>query len=72
MTSKEQSSRRKQYFEEKLSENIVYPKELCQTLKSLGLTYKNNFLSHICLKNKNGLLLDSLRIAETLKNITPY
>ena len=43
---------------EKLSENIAKPKELWQTLKSLGLPNKKNSSSNICLKNKNGLLFD--------------
>ena len=47
--------KKKQYFKEKLSENIAKPKELCQTLKSLGLPDKKNSPSSICLKNKNGL-----------------
>ena len=65
MTSKEQSNKKKQYFEEKLSENIAKPKELWQTLKSLGLPNKKNSPSNICLKDKNGLSFDSLSIAET-------
>ena len=32
--------KKKQYCEEKLSENIAKPKELWQTLKSLGLPYR--------------------------------
>ena len=67
MTSKEQSNKKKQYFEEKLSENIAKPKELWQTLKSLGLPNKKNSPSNICLKDKNGLSFDSLSIAETFK-----
>ena len=59
--------KKKQYLEEKLSENIAKPKELWQTLKSLGLPNKKNSPSNICLKNKNGLLFDSLSIAETFK-----
>ena len=47
--------KKKQYFKEKLSENIAKPKELCQTLKSLGLPNIKNSSSNICLKNKNGL-----------------
>ena len=44
--------RKKQYLEEKLSENIAKPKELWRTLKSLGLPYKKNYPSIICLKKK--------------------
>ena len=59
--------KKKQYLEEKLSENIAKPKELWQILKSLGLPNKNNSPSNICLKNKNGLLFNPLSIAETFK-----
>ena len=34
--------KKKQYLEEKLSENIAKPKELWQTLKQLGLPNKKN------------------------------
>ena len=37
--------KKKRYFEEKFSENIAKPKELWQTLKSLGLPNKKNFPS---------------------------
>ena len=56
-----------QYLEEKLSENIAKQKELWQTLKQLGLPNKKNSPSNTCLKNKNGLLFDSMSIAETFK-----
>ena len=56
---------RKRYFEEKLSENIAKPKELWQTLKSLGLPNKKNYPSNICLKNENSLSFDSMSIVET-------
>ena len=59
--------KKKQYLEEKLSENIAKPKEFWQMLKSLGLTNKKNSPSNICLKNKNGFLFNSLSIAETFK-----
>ena len=59
--------KKKQYLEEKLSENIAKPKELWQTLKQLGLPNKKNSPLNICLKNKNSLLLDSPSIAETFK-----
>ena len=59
--------KKKQYLEEKLSENIAKPKELWQILKSLALTNKNDSPSNICLKNKNDLLFNSLSIAETFK-----
>ena len=52
--------KKKQYLEEKLSEYIAKPKEPWQILQSLALLNKKNFPSNIWLKNKNGLLLDSL------------
>ena len=42
--------KKKQYLEEKLSENIAKPKELWQTLKQLGLPNKKNSPSNTCLK----------------------
>ena len=60
--------KKKQYLVEKLSENIAKTKDFWQTLKSLGLPNKKNFPSNICLKNKNGLLFDSVSIAETFKS----
>ena len=59
--------KKKRYFKNKLSENIAKPKELWQTLKHEEYQLKKNSPSNICLKNKNGLSLDSLSIAETLK-----
>ena len=59
--------KKKQYLEEKLSENIAKPKGLWQTLKPLGLPKGKNSPSNICLKNKNGLLFDSLSIAKTFQ-----
>ena len=56
-----------QYLEEKLSEDIAKQKELWQTLKQLGLPNKKNSPSNTCLKNKNGLLFDSMSIAEIFK-----
>ena len=41
--------KKNQYLEEKLSENIVKPKQLWQTLKSLGLPNKENSPSNMCL-----------------------
>ena len=67
MTSKDQSKRKKQYLEKKLSESIAKPKQLWQTLQSLGIPNKGNSPSNICLKNKNDLSFDSLSIAETFK-----
>ena len=63
---------KKQYLKEELSENIAKPKELWQTLKSLGLRNKKNSASNIRLKNKNGFLFDSMSIGETLKGEKYY
>ena len=60
--------KKKQYREEELSDDTAKPKELWQTLKSLGPPNKKNSPSNLCLKIKNGLLFDSLSIAETFKN----
>ena len=58
---------KKQYLKEELSENIAKPKELWQTLKSLGLPNKKNSPSNMFLKNKTDLLFDSLSVTETFK-----
>ena len=44
--------KKKQYFEEKLSENAAKPKQLWQTLKSLGLPNKKNSPSNIMFKKQ--------------------
>ena len=67
MSQHRKQKKKRDHLEKKLSENIAKPKELWQTLKSLGLPNENNSPSNICLKNKNGLLFDSLSIAETFK-----
>ena len=59
--------KKKQYLQEKLSENIAKPNEIWQTLKSLRLPNKKNSLTNICLKNKNNLLYDLLSVAKTFK-----
>ena len=59
--------KKKRYLEKKLSENIAKPKELWETLKSLGLPNKKSSPSNICLKYKNGSLFESLSIAGNFK-----
>ena len=59
--------KKKQYLQEKLSENIAKPNEIWQTLKSLRLPNKKNSLTNICLKNKNNLLYDLLSVGKTFK-----
>ena len=49
------------------SENIAKPKELWETLKSLGLPNKKSSPSNISLKYKNGSLFESLSIAGNFK-----
>ena len=49
-------SKKKLYFERKLHENIVKPKELWKATKSLGLPCKNSAVPNICLKGKIGSL----------------
>ena len=52
-----------------IARNIAKPKELWQTLYSLGLPNNKNSPLDIYLKNKNGLLFNSLSIGETLQKI---
>ena len=44
--------KKKQYLEEKLSENIAEPKQLWQTVKSLGLPNEKSSLSNMYFKKK--------------------
>ena len=46
--------KKKNFFEEKLQENVGKPKELWKTLKNLGLPNKKSSASKICLQNENG------------------
>ena len=59
--------KKKQYLQEKLSQNKAKPNEIWQILKSLTLPKKKNSLWNICLKNKNNLLYNLLSVAETFK-----
>ena len=59
--------KKKQYLEEKLSEKIAKPKQLWQTLISLGLSNKKNSPSNICSKKQKWFVIESLSIAETFK-----
>ena len=49
-------NKKKQFFEEKLKENVGKPKELWKTLKSLGLPNKKSSSSNVCLHNEKGEL----------------
>ena len=42
--------KKKQFYKEKLKEDISKPKELWKALKSLGLLCKKGSVSNICLK----------------------
>ena len=64
--------KKKQYLEEKQSENIAKPKEICQTLKTVVLPNKKNSPSNICLQNKNDLSFAHCQQRKLLKNITPH
>ena len=50
-------SKKRLFIENKLKENIGKPKELWETLKSLGLPSKVTPLMNICLKNLAGILV---------------
>ena len=49
--------KKKQYLEEKLSENIAKANELWQTLKQLGMLDKENSPSNICLKKQKWFII---------------
>ena len=51
------STKKKAYFESKLTEIIGKPKELWNCLKSLGLKFESCISSNNCLENENPLLL---------------
>ena len=72
MRPKEQSNKKKQYLEEKLSENIAKPKQLWQTVKSLGLPNKKNSLSNIYFKKKMVYHSTHCQQRKLLKNIAPH
>ena len=44
-------TKKKAYFESKLTENIGKPKELCKCLKSLGLKFESSISNINCLEN---------------------
>ena len=59
--------KKKEFYEEKLKENISKPKELWKTLKSLGSPKSSPSSSNICLNENNSIEFDSLSIAEIFK-----
>ncbi len=46
-------SKKRNFFKNKLTENIGKPKELWKTLKDIGLSTKNSTTANICLKDKD-------------------
>ena len=60
--------KKKEFYEERLKENIGKPKELWKTLKDLGLPSKNTTsTSKICLQENNNISFDPLKIADIFK-----
>ena len=59
--------KKKKYFQKKLAENKTNPKKLWQAPKSLWSPNKKNSPSNIRLKNKAGLLFESLWTEETFE-----
>ena len=60
--------KKKQYYKEKLKENIGKPKELWKALKSLGLPSKKGSISNICLKKDDKINFDDKTNANTFKD----
>ena len=60
--------KKKQFYKEKLKENIGKPKDLWKTLKSLGLSSKKGSnISNICLKKDGKINFDEKTNANTFK-----
>ena len=60
--------KKKQFYKEKLKENIDKPKDLWKTLKSLGLpSKKGSNISNICLKKDDKINFDEKTNANTFK-----
>ena len=57
----------KVYFEEKLKDNTVNPKNIWETLKELGLPNDRPPSSDICLKKNEGLTFDPFTISEVFQ-----
>ena len=60
--------KKKEYYENKLAENVGKPKELWNTIKSLGLETKSKSTSNICLKDNGVNVFDSKRTANIFKD----
>ena len=60
--------RKREYFENKLSENIGKPKELWKTIKELGLSKKASEVSNICLRKEGENVFDPKLTANIFKD----
>ena len=60
--------KKKQFYKEKLKEDISKPKELWKALKSLGLLCKKGSISNICLKKDGKTSFDEIN-ANNFKEI---
>ena len=61
--SKNLRTKKKAYFESKLTENIGKPKELWKSLKSLGLKFDRSISIINCLENNKSANFDVKEIA---------
>ena len=59
--------KKRQFYTDKLKENIGKPKELWKALKSLGLPSKKRSISNICLKKDDKISFDDKTNANTFK-----
>ena len=59
--------KKRQFYTNKLKENIGKPKELWKALKSLGLPSKKRSISNICLKKDDKISFDDKTSANTFK-----
>ena len=60
--------KKRQFYKEKLKQNIGKPKELWKALKSLGLPSKKGSVSNICLKKNDKISFDDKTNANTFKD----
>ena len=61
--------KKKDFFENKITENIGKPKELWKSLKGLGLQTKSNTTTKFCLKkNNNNNIFDPKQVANIFKD----
>ena len=59
--------KKKEFFENRLAENIGKPRELWKTIKSLGLETKSKSTSNICLKENGVNVFDTKHTANIFK-----